>query len=203
MTLAIGIDVGGTKIAAGIVDISSGEVEERCEIPTGAARPARTVLADCVALADELAQGHGGLPIGLGVCELVDRDGRTRSAVTLDWRDTDLAAAFGPLGRVTIESDVRAAAVAEARFGAGRGVDELLYVTVSTGISHCLALEGRAYAGARGNAICTGAPMLELTASARRTCSPNRRSTASSRQRPRRSARASPSSSTRSTRECS
>ncbi|HEY3613164.1 MAG TPA: ROK family protein [Gaiellales bacterium] len=165
MTIAIGIDVGGTKIAAGLVDTATGELQERFEVPTGAARPAAAVLADCVALADELAEGHGGLPIGMGVCELVDRHGRTRSAVTLDWRDVDLPAAFGPLGRATIESDVRAAAVAEARFGAGRGVAELLYVTVSTGISHCLVLDGRAYAGARGNAICTGAPPLEERAS--------------------------------------
>jgi glucokinase len=165
VTLAIGIDVGGTKIAAGLVETSTGAVEERFELPTDARRAATAVLADCVALADELAEGHGGIPIGMGVCELVDRDGRTRSAVTIDWRGVDLGSAFGRLGRATIESDVRAAAVAEARFGAGRGVAELLYVTVGTGISHCLVLDGRAYAGARGNAICTGAPMLELTAS--------------------------------------
>ena len=165
MTLAIGIDVGGTKIAAGLVDTATGSVEERFEVPTDAGRPAAAVLADCVSLADELAEGHGGTPIGMGVCELVDREGRTRSAVSIDWRGIDLAGAFGRLGRAAIESDVRAAATAEAHFGAGRGVAELLYVTVSTGISHCLVLDGRAYAGARGNAICTGAPMLELTAS--------------------------------------
>jgi glucokinase len=165
VTLAIGIDVGGTKIAAGIVETETGAVEERFEVPTDAARPAAAVLADCVALAHDLSEGHGGMPIGMGVCELVDLGGRTRSAVTLDWRGVDLAAAFGRLGRATIESDVRAAAVAEARFGAGRGVDDLLYVTVSTGISHCLVLGGRAYAGARGNAICTGAPPLEEVAS--------------------------------------
>jgi glucokinase len=165
VTLAIGIDVGGTKIAAGIVDTASGAVEERLELPTAPRREAATVLADCVALAERLAEGHAGLPIGVGVCELVDRAGRARSAVTLDWRGIDLAAAFGRLGRATIESDVRAAAVAEARFGAGRDVAELLYVTVSTGISHCLVLGGRAYTGARGNAICTGAPQLEDVAS--------------------------------------
>ena len=165
MTLAIGIDVGGTKIAAALVEVATGAVEERFEVPTDAARDPKAVLADCVSLADELAEGHAGLPIGMGVCELVNPAGRTRSAVTLEWRDIDLSAAFGPLGRATIESDVRAAAVAEARFGAGRGVEELLYVTVSTGIAHCLVLGGRAYAGTRGNAICTGAPPLEDRAS--------------------------------------
>ena len=165
MTLAIGIDVGGTKLAAGLVDTATGSVEERVEVPTDAQRGPRAVLADCVALADELAEGHGGIPIGMGVCELVDGRGRTHSRVTVDWRGADLAAAFGPLGRAAIESDVRAAAVAETRFGAGRGVREVLYVTVSTGVSHCLVIDGRAYAGANGNAICTGAPLLEETAS--------------------------------------
>jgi glucokinase len=88
-----------------------------------------------------------------------------RSAQTLDWRTIDVAAAFGELGRAVVESDVRAAAVAEARFGAGFGVEELLYVTVGTGISCCLVVGGRAYAGARGNAICFGAPPVEDAAS--------------------------------------
>jgi glucokinase len=88
-----------------------------------------------------------------------------RSAQTLDWRETDVAGAFEPLGPAVVESDVRAAALAEARFGAGRGVEQLLFVIVGTGISCCLVLGGRAYAGAHGNAICFGAPPLEEAAS--------------------------------------
>ena len=119
----------------------------------------------------------------IGVCELIDLDGHVRSAQTLEWRDVDVAGAFGPLGPAVVESDVRAAALAEAHFGAGRGVQELLFVIVGTGISCCLVLGGRAYAGARGNAICFGAPPLEeaasglalaapAAASAQRRCSP-------------------------------
>ena len=67
--------------------------------------------------------------------------------------------------RAVVESDVRAAALAEAHFGAGRGVQELLFVIVGTGISCCLVLGGHTYAGARGNAICFGAPPLEQAAS--------------------------------------
>jgi glucokinase len=161
MTLAIGIDVGGTKLAAGVVDTATGSLEARLERGTRPQREARAVLDDCVALAKRLAAGQSGLPIGIGVCELVDREGKVRSAQTLDWRTIDVAGAFGELGRAVVESDVRAAALAEARFGAGFGVEQLLYVTVGTGISCCLVLDGRAYQGARGNAICFGAPPVE------------------------------------------
>jgi glucokinase len=165
VTRAIGIDVGGTKIAAGLVDTRTGECEARFERVTRPERDALVVLADCVGMAQRLAAGQGDVPIGIGVCELVDREGHTQSAQTLDWRAVDIAGAFAEIGPAVVESDVRAAAVAEARFGGGRGVEELLYVTVGTGISCCLVLDGNAYPGARGNAICFGAPPVEDAAS--------------------------------------
>ena len=67
-----------------------------------------------------------------------------RSAETVDWRDTDLTATFD-----AVESDVRAAAMAEARFGAGREEPDFLYVSVGTGISHCLMVDGRPRLGVR------------------------------------------------------
>jgi glucokinase len=165
VTRAIGIDVGGTKIAAGLVDTGTGALEARLERGTRPDREPSEILADCVAMARRLAAGQAGVPIGIGVCELVDRQGRTQSAQTIDWRAADVAGAFASIGPATVESDVRAAAVAEARFGGGRGVDDLLFAIVGTGISCCLVLNGRAYAGARGNAICFGAPPVEDSSS--------------------------------------
>src|SRR5262249_51747583 len=57
------------------------------------------------------------------------------------------------IGPVTIDADVRAAALAEARFGAGRPYQLFVYVTVGTGISSTLVQDGRPFAGARGNAL--------------------------------------------------
>ncbi len=74
MTLAVGIDVGGTKIAAGLVDVTTGRLQERLQVPTRPEREGREVLADCAALAAQL--GEGALPVGIGLCELVDLDGR-------------------------------------------------------------------------------------------------------------------------------
>jgi glucokinase len=164
---AIGIDVGGTKIAAGLVDTATGACRERVVVPTGAGRDPMAILADCVALAARLAAGRDELAIGIGVCELVDPAGRLRSAHTIDWRDVDVEGAFAGIGPATVESDVRAGALAEARFGAGRPYGDLLYVSVGTGISTCLVLGGRPYPGARGHAICFGAPPVEDTAGGR------------------------------------
>jgi glucokinase len=153
VTLALGLDVGATKIAAARVDTSSGAIVAARRLGTAPERGPDAVLADCRALAAELGSG---LPGGLAVCELVDPHGRVRSAETIDWRGVDLLAAF-----TAVESDVRAGALAEARFGAGRDHPDFLYVTVSSGISHCLISDGVPRGGVRGAAIGTGAPLVE------------------------------------------
>jgi glucokinase len=99
----------------------------------------------------------------LGVCELVNPAGEITSAVTLDWRGVDLSGAFGC--PVVVESDVRAAAIGEARLGAGRGCSTFVYVTVGTGVAFSLMIAGAPYLGARGNALILGSPPVESTAS--------------------------------------
>ena len=125
------------------------------------------MLADCRALAAELRAGDE--PVGLAVCELVDPHGRVRSAETVDWRATDLLADFD-----RVESDVRAAALAEARFGAGRAEPDFLYVSVGTGISHCLMSDGRPRVGVRGSAIGTGRPARRAVVERARARAPER-----------------------------
>jgi glucokinase len=162
VTVALGLDVGATKIAAGIVDLGTGAVLEQQQVPTRAERGGAAVLTDCAELAAEL--GDGRLPVGIGLCELVDLAGRPSSADTIDWRALDPAAAI-EAPSVVVESDLRAAALAEARFGAGAGVSPFLFAIVGTGASACLVLDGRPYAGGRGEAIVLGAPPVELVAS--------------------------------------
>ena len=162
MTLALGIDVGGTKVAAGLVDVERGIVGAARRQATRAERGGAAVLDDCRSLAHLVAGDAEPAAVGLAVCELVGVDGRLRSAETVDWRAVDLAGAFAPIAaRVRVESDVRAAALAEARLGAGRGVPDFLYVSVGSGISHCLMVDGRPRLGVHGSAIGTGAPLVE------------------------------------------
>lgn len=158
MAAAVGIDVGGTKIAGGLVDLTTGRVLAHEVVATDPAE----ALAACAALAARLAVDPT-TPIGLGVCELVGRDGSIRSTQTLDWRGRDLVASLRR--PFVVESDVRAAALAEARFGAARETAVTLFVTVGTGISHCLLLDGVPFTGATGLAIITGSPPIEEVAS--------------------------------------
>jgi glucokinase len=151
----IGIDVGGTKIAAGTLNWPAGVRSGARVIPTLAHRGGRAVLDDVLgltrALAAETAQaGQRVAAIGIGICELVDREGRLASDNCIRWRDLPVHGELGGIAPVVIEADVRAAALAESRFGAGEGRDPFLYVTVGTGISCCLVTGGRPFLGAHG-----------------------------------------------------
>ena len=155
---AIGLDVGGTKIAAGLVAFPSGAVLARRTIPTLPRRGGETVLNDTLSLAEELKTEAGKsnlelLGIGVGVPELVDPEGNITSGHTLAWQGDGVLAAFSRLAPAVVESDVRAGALSEAMFGAGRAHRIFVYVTVGTGISSTLVQNGRPFAGARGNAL--------------------------------------------------
>jgi glucokinase len=155
---AIGLDVGGTKIAAGLVGFPSGKMLERRITPTEPSRGGAAVLSDALALATELlneaaALGLTAVGIGVGVAELVDLEGNVSSAHTIPWQGVPVQTRFAALAPAVVESDVRAAARGEALLGAGQSFRVFAYVTVGTGISACLVQDGRPYAGARGNAI--------------------------------------------------
>jgi len=152
---ALGIDVGGTKIAAGVVTFPDGRVHLRRQIPTLPDRGGDAVLDDVLELATELATEAGRQDfqvnaIGLGVCELVSNAGEIVSANCLPWRSADVREGLATIAPTVIEADVRAAALAEAMFGAGKPNRIFVYVTVGTGISSCLVLDGQPFAGARG-----------------------------------------------------
>jgi glucokinase len=151
----LGIDVGGTKIAAGIVDPATGAILARETIATEAARGGSVVLDNTVALSRRLIAAAGVRVdrIGLGIPQLVDNAGRIRSDYNFDWTNLPVRERLSTLAPATIESDVRAAARAEARFGAGAGRRVFVYVTIGTGVSYCLVIEGRPHTGANGFAI--------------------------------------------------
>ncbi len=155
---AIGLDVGGTKIAAGLVAHPSGSVLVRRTVPTLPSRGGEAVLRDTLALAEGMMEEAGKrnldlLGIGVGVPELVDPEGNITSSHSLAWQETSVQTEFSRLAPTKVESDVRAGALAEAMFGAGRAYRLFVYVTVGTGISSALVQDGRPYAGARGNAL--------------------------------------------------
>lgn len=158
MRYAIGIDVGGTKIAGGLVDLETGAVLARRTLPTHAERGGAAVLDDALGMAEGLAgesRARGAEPagVGVGVCELVDPRGAVTSAATVAWQGLPVRERFAQIAPAAVEADVRAHALAEARYGAGRAYELFVFVTVGTGISSCLVRGGRPLAGARGNAL--------------------------------------------------
>src|SRR5438034_1362046 len=115
---AFGIDVGGTKIAAGIVTFPGARLHARRVIPTQPARGGEAVLADVEQLVAELAAearaGHLTVQgIGAGVCELVDCAGNLASAHCLAWLGLPVRERLASLAPAVIEADVRAAALGE------------------------------------------------------------------------------------------
>lgn len=155
---AIGLDVGGTKIAGGLVETTTGQVLARRVTPTLADRGGQAVLDDTVALTHELwltaqEQGWPVAGIGVGVPELVDPQGAITSAYNFDWRTLPVRAALEQFAPTIIDADVRVGGLAEAKFGAGINYQLFCYITIGTGISYCLMQNGRPYLGARGNAL--------------------------------------------------
>lgn len=158
MHYALGLDVGGTKIAGGVVAFPSGEVLIKRITPTMPKRSGQEILSDAVGLADNLTEearrrGIRVRSVGVGVAELVDAKGLITSQQTIPWCGVPIEEAFSHLGTVVVESDVRGAALAEAILGAGKKFSLFAYVTVGTGVSYSLVRDQVPYAGARGNAL--------------------------------------------------
>jgi glucokinase len=146
------VDIGGTKIAAGIVD-SEGKVLARVETPTELARAYPDGLRHMIRMLREAArQANIGLSgIGIGSTGWVyPFTGEFGDVDFLPgWKGCnpvgDLAREFGV--RVALENDGDAAALGEAAWGAGKGKLRLIYVTVGTGIGGGIILDGQLYRG--------------------------------------------------------
>jgi glucokinase len=154
---ALGLDIGGTKMAGCLLS-AEGEVLVSRRAATLPKREDEAVVADALEIVRSLAQEARELnlnpvALGLSVCELVDRQGNIVSEYTLRWRDPLVLEPFRRIFPVVVEADSRSAALAESCCGAGQGFPSFLYVTIGTGISCSLVLEGQPYRGAHG---CTG-----------------------------------------------
>ena len=151
MTLACGVDVGGTKIAGGVVD-PDGQVLAHSTLESPAEH-VEAIEEAIVGLVTDLRAEHTIEAVGVGAAGYVDRSRSTvLFAPNLAWRDVDLRAELEPRLDlpVVIENDANAAAWGEFTYGAGHDVDDLLLVTVGTGIGGGVVLDGELYRGAFG-----------------------------------------------------
>ncbi|AJT67657.1 ROK family glucokinase [Streptomyces chattanoogensis] len=134
MGLTIGVDIGGTKIAAGVVD-EEGSILETCQVPTPQATDALTeAIADAVRT---VGTGHQIEAVGIGAAGYVDEKRATvLFAPNIDWRHEPLKDKVEQrVGLpVVVENDANAAAWGEYRFGAGQGHSDVICITLGTGL---------------------------------------------------------------------
>jgi glucokinase len=147
----IGVDIGGTKIAAGLVS-ESGELLTRVRRETPATDVDRIEEAAADAVR-ELASQHEVEAVGIAAAGFVDA---TRSTIVfapnLAWRDEPLRADLEKRTGlpVVVENDANAAAWGEFRYGAGRDVDDMVLLTIGTGLGGGIVVDGRLLRGHSG-----------------------------------------------------
>lgn len=156
----VGVDVGGTKVAAGIVD-SSGKIQQQHRTPMaahGTAAAGLTAVTTAIdALTAESATRFGKLR-GIGICSPGPLDPVTGIVINPPnlpcWKNFPLAAEIARIYQVPVrvDNDANAAALAETIWGAGRGYKYVFYASLGTGIGTGIVLDGRIYHGHTGAA---------------------------------------------------
>jgi glucokinase len=151
MSLAIGVDVGGTKIAGGLVD-EDGQIYATTRRDTPSTDPDRIEEAITDVVRD-LAADRDVEAVGLAAAGLVDAERSTvLFAPNLAWRREPLRERVEKRCGlpVVVENDANAAAWGEARFGAGRGEPYVVMLTVGTGLGGGIVVDGHMYRGRNG-----------------------------------------------------
>jgi glucokinase len=150
MTVAIGVDVGGTKIAAAVVE--GAHVIARRQLQTEAASPTAIVAAVTKVVQELRAAAPAAAAVGIGAAGLIDLDGRVVAAPHLAWEDLPLRAMVADrVGLpVVADNDANVAAWGEYRYGAGKGRGDQVLLTLGTGIGGGLVLNGHLHRGANG-----------------------------------------------------
>jgi glucokinase len=151
VTLAIGVDIGGTKVAAGVVDEDGTIIDtERRSTPSQDVVETERVIAEVVQI---LAARHEVVAVGIGAAGWIANDRATvLFSPHLAWRNEPLRAALSDRigSAVIVENDANAAAWAEYRFGAAQRARVAICVTLGTGIGGGLVIDGQVYRGAFG-----------------------------------------------------
>ncbi|PZE21155.1 ROK family protein [Paenibacillus xerothermodurans] len=160
MALAVGIDIGGTKVSVGVVD-QEGRVVAKSALKTDLTVPPGHMVARIAESVNGMMAEHGWnyvdmMGIGIGAPGPLDpKAGKITCPPNLpSWKDFTLAAELQkrlPCD-IRLENDATAATLAEKWLGAARETDHFVYLTISTGIGAGIYLHGKLITGATGNA---------------------------------------------------
>ncbi|MBQ2793242.1 MAG: ROK family protein [Clostridia bacterium] len=167
MNYCIGVDLGGTNIAAGLVDLNTKSIVSKKSIKTNAPRPCLEISADIAELCREVCRlASVSLSevawVGVGVPAII-KDGTVVIAVNLEWYDEPLDKILTELtGRPTfVTNDANAAAYAEAKWGCGAGESSVIAITLGTGVGGGIVLNGKIWEGFNGSAAELGHMVID------------------------------------------
>jgi glucokinase len=156
-SLFVGVDIGGTKVAAGLVD-ADGEISAQTREPMISSSSAQEGLnAVLSAIARVMPDGEVDVG-GIGICAPGPLDPKTGMILNPPnlpcWRNFPLAESVQKLHSVPVkvDNDANAAALAETRWGAARGYQNVFYATIGTGIGTGIVFDGKIYHGRTGSA---------------------------------------------------
>ena len=148
---AIGIDIGGTKIAGALVS-EEGQIIRELKVPTPASNS--DAIADAVVeLVNELSVGEQVIAAGIAAAGFIDADrANIVYAPNLSWRNEPFKAKLASRLNIPvfIDNDANAAGWAEYRFGAGAGVKHMVMLTVGTGVGGAVIVDGHMLRGGFG-----------------------------------------------------
>lgn len=163
--VALAVDVGGTKIAVGLVD-SAGELLARAEAPTGEADDAEALAGSMLGLVDSVLAGADRAPVvcGVGCGGPMTPGGELVSPLNIAaWRGFPLRARLADATGLPafVDNDAKALALGEGWVGGAAGHRNFVALVVSTGVGGGIVLDGRLLEGAAGNAGHIGHVIVE------------------------------------------
>lgn len=156
MRYCIGVDLGGTSVKIGFVNIDNAEILASGSIPTNAPREASAIATDIVRFTKKLADESGyamenALWMGVATAGIV-KNGTVLAATNLGWNNVPLSMLLSRMTglQVYLANDANAAAYAEALFGVGEGKSTLVALTLGTGVGGGIVINGKIFDGFNG-----------------------------------------------------
>ncbi len=168
MRYCVGVDLGGTNIAVGLIDLDSKRILDKLSTKTNAPRPCEDIVDDITSLCHSLCDRQG---VRMGAIEWIGiatpgvvKDGVVITAANLGWKNAPLGeiAAKKTKRPVFVANDANAAAYAEAQWGSGAGESSLIAITLGTGVGGGIVVDGKIWEGINGFAAEIGHTVIEV-----------------------------------------
>ena len=150
---AIGVDIGGTKTAIGIIDYQTGKISKKLIFPSKSFKNDTKNLNFIIEKTLVLSKANKINHIGIGVPELINNKGVIKGNYNFNWSNINLVKYFPKNIKVLVDSDVRCHLRAEKYFGVAINYKNFAYINIGTGLSYAQFKENDIYSGANGYAI--------------------------------------------------